>query len=197
MIFQSFSDNEVDENTIVIPPSQPTEVKPKPAETVTSQTAISSQTAETSNIEPTNKKKKKKNKKVSEQNGGTSANEAEAIKTESAASPGKFVKAAENTEKMSSSNTKATNQKTNKRKFNDDDNKKSGPNNHKKMKFNKNGGKKFNNNQAASNELSENRLKAFGINPKKFKNKIKYSNKNDGGKNTHSKKPFHNKKTTS
>jgi protein KRI1 len=172
---------------------------------VTSQTANNSQTAETSNSESTNKKKKKKNKKVSEQNGETSANGPEATKPEATASPGKFVKAAENTEKMPSKSpntqTKATNQKTNKRKFNEDD--KKGPNNHKKMKFNKNGGKKFNNNQAASNELSENRLKAFGINPKKFKNKIKY-NKNDGGKNAqnghqqnHSKKPFHNKRTTS
>lgn len=44
----------------------------------------------------------------------------------------------------------------------------------KKMKFNKNQNQKKLNGQPPSNELSENRLKAFGINPKKFKNKIKY-----------------------
>lgn len=71
------------------------------------------------------------------------------------------------------------------------------PKNAKKMKFNKNKDKKLNNDKKTANgqpknDLSDNRLKAFGINPKKFKNKIKYNGKNNtqGGNN---KKPFQKK----
>lgn len=86
---------------------------------------------------------------------------------ESTTSPGKFVKVVESDKKASS------NQQPNKRKFNENDKKSlPGPKNVKIMKFN-------NKPQGASNEQSENRLKAFGINPKKFKNKIKYGRKND------------------
>lgn len=46
------------------------------------------------------------------------------------------------------------------------------------MKFNKNKKGKQGNSQDKSNNLSDNRLKAFGINPKKFKNKQKYGGKN-------------------
>ena len=85
-------------------------------------------------------------------------------------------------------NGKSSNQQqagANKRKFNEFGSKTT-PNNSKKMKFNKSITK-----PAPSNELSENRLKAFGINPKKFKNKIKYANNNQQqGAQQHQKKKF-------
>lgn len=84
--------------------------------------------------------------------------------------------------------------KSNKRKFPDEGSttNTSGHQNQKKMKFNQNGNFKKTNKD--SNELSENRLKAFGINPKKFKNKLKYNNKNQQAGNH--KKPFQKKKTS-
>lgn len=87
--------------------------------------------------------------------------------------------------------------KSNKRKFTDEDDisSKSSPHNSKKMKLKqkRNSHKKNNKLESNSNELSENRLKAFGINPKKFKNKLKYGSKNQQGKN-HNKKGFKNNK---
>lgn len=166
---------------------------------------MTSQSAETAsstaNNEGAKKKKKKKNKKVSVQNGEASTKPTEVEKILTTSSPGKFVKAVDKPQQTKS----PSNQKSNKRKFNDDDKKSSpGQQNAKKMKFNKNGNKKFNNKEP-STELSENRLKAFGINPKKFKNKIKYggggqNNKNNnqnGPKNHKNVKPFQKKKMSS
>lgn len=82
--------------------------------------------------------------------------------------------------------------KSNKRKLTDEGSttNTSGPSNQKKMKSNQNGNFKKTNREP--NELSENRLKAFGINPKKFKNKLKYNNKNQQAGH-HNKKPFQKK----
>ena len=84
--------------------------------------------------------------------------------------------------------------KSNKRKLPDEGSatNTSGHQKQKKMKFNQNGNFKKTNKD--SNELSENRLKAFGINPKKFKNKLKYNNKNQQA--GHHKKSFQKKKTS-
>lgn len=65
----------------------------------------------------------------------------------------------------------------------------------KKMKFNKQKNFKKPDKKPATNEISENRLKAFGINPKKYNNKIKYNGKNnqtsqDGNKKSFTKKKF-------
>lgn len=64
--------------------------------------------------------------------------------------------------------------------------------------------RKFDNqpkNSAKSNDLTDNRLKAFGINPKKFKNKIKYNHKSQpgsaGSAHKTNKKNFKKKKTNS
>lgn len=43
-------------------------------------------------------------------------------------------------------------------------------------------------NQKTSSDISDNRLRAFGINPKKFHNKIKYGNQTETNKKTPSKK---------
>lgn len=84
----------------------------------------------------------------------------------------------------------------NKRKLtNQGDSSTSSPQNPKKMKLNQKGNFKKAINQSNSNELSEGRLKAFGINPKKFKNKLKYSGKKQQGSHqTNNKKPFQKKK---
>lgn len=63
------------------------------------------------------------------------------------------------------------------------------------MKFDHNKNAKKTNVPAPNSELSENRLKAFGINPKKFKNKIKYGAKNQQN-NQQNRKGFNSKKKT-
>jgi len=85
--------------------------------------------------------------------------------------------------------------KSNKRKFTEDDESTSVTQNLKKRKFNEGGKFKKNQKESNSTELSDNRLKAFGINPKKFKNKLKYNGKNQqNGNHRNNKKAFQNKK---
>jgi protein KRI1 len=165
-----------------VKPSTSSESKAKPEATVTSQTA---DVPAPVNGESTGKKKKKK-KKNNKSSDDSKTSEVQTDANETAASPGKFVKAPE-TPKQTSKSPSAQ-QKSNKRKFNGDEK----PHNAKKMKFNKNAKKND------SNDISENRLKAFGINPKKFKNKLKYgagrSNQNGQQKNHKNAKPFNKKK---
>ena len=172
------------------------ETKAKPVETVTSQSAEALVSTENSN----KKKKKKKNKQTAVENEEKStAEQLEVKEIKTTSSPGKFVKAPEsNVKAQKTTKPPAAQQKPNKRKFNEDKNASPGHNNAKKMKFNN---KKFNKN-APSTDISENRLKAFGINPKKFKNKLKYGPGKNNNQNGHQKshkneKPFHKKKTQS
>lgn len=170
---------------------QVSETKAKPEETVTSQTVETSVSTENSN----KKKKKKKNKQTVVE----SKEKLEVKEPKIVSSPGKFVKAPESNGKLqATSKPPAAQQKPIKRKFNADKNSSPGQNNAKKMKFNN---KKFNK-QGPTTDISENRLKAFGINPKKFKNKLKYGPGKNNNQNGHQKshkneKPFHKKKTQS
>jgi len=67
--------------------------------------------------------------------------------------------------------TQSEQRKPNKRKFPEDDASKATHKKSKKMKLKH---ENINKNQSTLNDISENRLKAFGINPKKFNNKLKY-----------------------
>jgi protein KRI1 len=154
----------------------------KPEATATSQTA---DVPVPVNGELASKKKKKK--KTTVNSDIFKKPDSETATNETVSSPGKFVKAPENPKQTSKS--PVAQQKSNKRKFIGDE---KPQNNAKKVKFNKNARKND------SSDISENRLKAFGINPKKFKNKLKYgggrSNQNGQQKNRNNAKPFNKKK---
>lgn len=186
---------------------------------------------EKSTTEVTKKKRKRKKKSKGQVNGTPAKPEETAVKQEvpatTASKPAaqvkpspemknkkqKLVNGSPTKEKPSTSSgipkkdqkkqNKPVNTNPGKRKLDDDS---ANPSqNAKKIKFNKNPNqKKFTArtpSQPSSNELSENRLKAFGINPKKFKNKIKYGGGGDQQKDSKKsqksfKKPF-NKKNVS
>lgn len=181
----NFSDeDEPDQNTIVRP-EKTEDVKPEAA-TETSPNGIQS--------------KKKKKKAKNQVNGSPAAKPESAVDTPKSAAPkpattniGKSVPKVDpqrSKQKPVTAIPIPLAPKSNKRKNEEATGPASGVQNSKKMKFQKQKNHKA---QPATNELSENRLKAFGINPKKFKNKIKYGNKDQQQKNILGKK-FNQKK---
>lgn len=170
--------------------------KSKPVATITSNDVAT--TSSSPIIESANKKKNKKKKGAAMKE--ASENDKPQEKTTELPAI-QFLKSRNApSKKVSAAGSSPSQPKSIKRKFDNGNaaTKSASQQNAKKMKFNNKNDKKT---QSKSNDLSENRLKAFGINPKKFKNKIKYG----GGKsqqsgqrsNGDSKKNFNKKKSNS
>lgn len=138
---------------------------------------MKTETVTSSTIESSKQKKKKKKQKSQNQNGSSTNNSLNvtvnskkpiSVKTETSQQESAIVKP-----------------KSLKRKLDQDT--KLVPS--KNQKFNKlKGDRKSSKGEAVTNELSENRLKAFGINPKKFKNKIKYGGRRNQSDNKNQKR---------
>lgn len=145
-------------------------------------TKVKTETVTSSTIESSKQKKKKKKQKSQNQN-GSSTNTSLNVTVNSE----KTISVKTETSQQESTIAKP---KSLKRKLDQDTKLVPSKNqNVKKQKFNKlKGDRKSSKGEAVTNELSENRLKAFGINPKKFKNKIKYGGRRNQSDNKNQKR---------
>ncbi|CRK96024.1 CLUMA_CG009464, isoform A [Clunio marinus] len=144
-------------------------------ETEATQTLDDSKEVNESKVDEGNKKKKKNKRKKKGSNQDVKPPTKQSVNTKVSVKANGFKNKVDAQPKSSGISSTST---SNKRKMTDEiESATKAPQRFKKQKLhNQTGKQKSTNNKQASefNELSENRLKAFGINPKKFKNKLKY-----------------------